>query len=716
MPTIFQNLTFVTLIIVVVILLGLFFIISKWYKKAAQGQALVRTGIGGTKVSFNGMMVIPVLHRLEIMDIALKSITISRNAQDGLVCKDNMRADIKVVFFVRVNKTIESVIKVAQIVGCARASDKDALNDLFDSKFSEALKTVGKKFDFVDLYNKRDEFRQEIVNIIGTDLNGYVLDDAAIDYLEQTAIEQLSQNNILDAEGIKKIIQITSQEKMAANLIERDKEKTLRKQDVEAQEVILQLNKQLAEKEEQQKREIANIKAREEAEILKVSEEERLKSEKARISVEEEVQIAEQNKDREVIVAEKSKLRTDAVETEKVEKDRLLELTERERVVTLAQIDKEKAIEEEKKNIQEVIRERVAIEKTVVVEEEYIKDTRAEAGANREKLVAITKAEENAEASLVQEIKSAEASKKSAEFKAQQMLIDAKAEQESAIEKAEAIKIMAVAEAANEAAIGKSEAQVIEAKAHAFEIEGQAKAKVIEITADAEAKAISAKAVAQADAEVQVGKAEAVVIQATAEAEKDKGLAEAAVSSEKYAVEADGIDKKAVAMLKLDGIGKDHEEFKLRLEKDKSVELAGINIQKDIADAQAEVISQALKTAKIDIVGGENVFFDKIVGAISNGKYVERALDNSETLTEVKDHILLGAGEGDSMADRIKGLVNQFGVTSEDLKNLSVSALIFKMMKENNDPNTQGVLSNLMEMAKNAGVSDLTPNSLGIKK
>ena len=125
---------------------------------------------------------------------------------------------------------------------------------LFDSKFSEALKTVGKQFDFVDLYNKRDEFRQEILKVIGTDLNGYILDDAAIDYLEQTPIEQLSESNILDAEGIKKIIDITSHEKIAANLILREKEKVITKQNVEAREAILELEKQLAEKEEQQKR------------------------------------------------------------------------------------------------------------------------------------------------------------------------------------------------------------------------------------------------------------------------------------------------------------------------------------------------------------------------------------------------------------------------------------------------------------------------------
>lgn len=710
-----QNSLMAMVIFIVVVLVGIILMISKWYRKAAQGQALVRTGVGGTKVSFNGMLVVPVLHRMEVMDISLKTIEISRIGKDGLICRDNMRADIKVTFFVRVNKLDEEVKKVAQSVGCERASSKEALVQLFEAKFSEALKTVGKKFDFVDLYNKRDEFRDEIINIIGTDLNGYILDGSAIDYLEQTVLEALNENNILDAEGIKKIIDITSQEKIKSNLIERDKEKVITQQNVEAREAILELEKQLAEKEEQQRREVENIKAREQAEIAKVNEEERLKAEKARITVQEEIEIAEQNKQREVVVAAKNKERTTVVESERVEKDRLLEVTERERIVTLAQIEKEKSIEEEKKNIQEVIRERVAIEKTVVDEEENIKDTKVTAQANREKLVAVTKAEESAEAALVQQIKAAEASKQAAEFKAQQLMIDAKAEQEASVQKADAIKTLADADAAKEAAKGIAEAQVMEAKAAAREKQGEAEASVVEAKALAEAKGIEAKSHAQAIADTEIGTAEAKVIEAKAAADQKRGMAEAAVSQEKYQVEAEGIDKKAAAMKKLDGVGKDHEEFKLNLEKEKEVDLAKITVQKDIADAQAEVISNALKTAKIDIVGGETVFFDKIIGAISNGKSVERAIDNSETLSELKDQ-LLDSVEGNSLNEKISSLIGQFGISSDDLKNLSISALIFKMMKETDDNKTQGMLSGLLSAVKSAGISDLTAESLGINK
>lgn len=202
----FTTVSIAAIAIIVFILIATLIMVGNWYHKAEQGIALIKTGVGGTKVSFSGMIVIPVLHKLEMMDISLKTVVISRQGKEGLICKDNLRADIKVTFFVRVNKTHEDVIQVGQSIGCRRASDTKALEDLFDAKFSEALKTVGKKFEFIELYNTRDLFKQEILQIIGTDLNGYILDDCAIDYLEQTHIEVLNENNILDEEGIKNII------------------------------------------------------------------------------------------------------------------------------------------------------------------------------------------------------------------------------------------------------------------------------------------------------------------------------------------------------------------------------------------------------------------------------------------------------------------------------------------------------------------------------
>jgi uncharacterized membrane protein YqiK len=70
--------------------------------------------------------------------------------------------------------------------------------------------------------------------------------------------------------GLRRLHELTATQNIKANQVRRDEEKTITKQNVEAREAILELEKQLAEKEESQKREVANIKARENAEILKV--------------------------------------------------------------------------------------------------------------------------------------------------------------------------------------------------------------------------------------------------------------------------------------------------------------------------------------------------------------------------------------------------------------------------------------------------------------
>ena len=137
------------LISIAVLVLIIPIALATWYKKIPQGKALVRTGVGGTKVSFDsGLLVVPVIHMVELMDLSVKTIEIARLKQDGLICKDNMRADIKVVFFVRVNKDEAAIQKVAQTIGCERASNPETLRNLFEAKFSEGLKTVGKRFDF----------------------------------------------------------------------------------------------------------------------------------------------------------------------------------------------------------------------------------------------------------------------------------------------------------------------------------------------------------------------------------------------------------------------------------------------------------------------------------------------------------------------------------------------------------------------------------------
>ncbi|NLS93224.1 MAG: flotillin family protein [Planctomycetaceae bacterium] len=665
-----------------VIVIGFVVLIAKIYRKAGPEVAIVRAGFGGLKaVSGEGILVFPFFHQAERMDLSVKRIEIHRRGEAGLVCKDNIRADIEVAFFVRVNKLTEDILMVAQSLGCARASERAALVELFDAKFSEGLKTVGKHFNFVELYEERDRFKEQILKVIGTDLNGYVLDDCAIDYLEQTPLEMHNMHNILDAEGIKKITELTAKEHIRANEITREKQKIIKKQDVEAREAILALERQQVEAEQKQQREIAEVTAREQAQAAKVQQEERLKAENARISTEEQVNVAEQNKDRQIIVAMKSKERTDKVETERVEKDRQLQVVDRERFVELAVIDKDKAVEVEKRNIQEVIRQRVEVERSVVAEKQRILDTEQFATADRAKRVEVTLAEKDAQEALVKQVKAAEASKLAAEQHAEQIVIEAEAQRASAEKEMAATKMLAEAKSADHAAIGLAEATVMEAKAVSTEKYGTAEANVHQKKATAEAKGVEAMAVAI----------------------EKKGTAEANVLELKFAADASGIEKKAEAMKLFNGVGREHEEFKLKLNKDKDIEIAAIAAQEEIAKAQAGIVGEALKSARIDIVGGETTFFDKIVESVKGGKAVDRFVHNSEVLTDVKNTFFNGNPE--YFSQKLESLIAQFNLSTDDVKDLSIAALIGRMLTLTSSDETRSELQRLLGLAKDAGLS-----------
>ncbi|HEY0158428.1 MAG TPA: flotillin family protein [Thermoanaerobaculia bacterium] len=581
--------------------------IAKFYRKVEQGKALIVNKMKAEpEVTFTGATVLPIIHKAEVMDISVKTIEIDRRAKDGLICRDNIRADIKVTFFVRVNKTVEDVIKVAQSIGCLRASDRETLEALFSAKFSEGLKTVGKQLDFVDLYTKRHEFRDAIINLIGRDLNGYVLEDAAIDYLEQTPIANLDPMNILDAQGIRKITELTSTEHVRTNEFQNNERKLTKKQDVEAQEAILELERQQADAEAKQKREIESVRAREAAELQKIQAEERLRSEAARIITDEQVAVSEQNKQRQIEVAQKNRERVVGIEAERVEKDRMLEAVSRERAVELSRIEKEKALEIERKNIQDVIRERVVVERGVVEEQERIKSVQVLEDAKRSRDAVIIAAEAEAQEKLVKDIKAAEAAEQAAVHIAKERVMLAEADLEAADREAKAKIRLAEGQQAQAAASGLADVKVKEADAVATEKLGLAQIRIKEAEAAAVAKL---------------------------------GAAEASVLREKAVAEAQGIQQKATAMKEFDVATREHEEFRMRIETARSLGTSEIEARQAVEEAKAKILGVALQNAKIDIVGGDGQFLDRVVNSVGMGKAVDSFLEQSETAKAVLERL-----------------------------------------------------------------------------
>ncbi|MFE1147982.1 flotillin family protein [Streptomyces albidoflavus] len=674
---------------VLLILIALLLVVTRLFRKVEQGKALIVSKVRSVDVTFTGQVVLPVLHKAETLDISVKTLEISRTGREGLICRDNIRADIRIQFFLRVNKTVEDVIRVAQSIGTARASDAGALQEFFNAKFSEALKTVGKQLDFTDLYTQREEFRDRIIAVIGTDLNGYSLEDAAIDYVEQTPLAQLDAQNILDAQGIRKITELTAAEHVRTNEFQRHEEKEITRQDVDAREAILELERRRSDAEIRQRREIETLRAREEAEIARVSEEERLRAQTAFLHTEENLGVQRENQAREIAVAQKNRERVIAVESERIEKDRLLEVIARDRETELTRIAADKEVEAERRDIAEVIRERVAVDRTVAEQEESIKRLRAVEEAERDRQALVIAAEAVAQEQLVKDIKAAEAAEQAAVHRANEELTLAEARVKAAGLDAQAKLKLAEGIQAEQAAEGLARVQVQEKEADALEKTGLAEAQATEARLRAEAEGERAKALARAEG-------------TTAQASAD-----AAAVGEKLKAEAAGLTEKAAAMAALDEASRGHEEYRLRLAAEKEIRLAGLQAQKEVAEAQATVLATGLESADINIVGGESVFFDRIVDSVSFGKGLDAFVGNSATAQR------LGADWLDGTSSFTGDLTSVLSsVTSGGLRDLSASALMGRLAKEGIPADRAG---ELLERAREAGLltADATPAPAG---
>ncbi|MFT9788031.1 flotillin family protein [Streptomyces rhizosphaericola] len=679
----------VLIAVVLLIVITIAFVITRLFRKVEQGKALIISKTKKVDVTFTGAVVLPVLHKAETMDISVKKIEIHRAGREGLICQDNIRADIQITFFVRVNKTVEDVIKVAQSIGTERASDRAAIQEFFAAKFSEALKTVGKQLDFVDLYTKREEFRDRIIQVIGTDLNGYHLDDAAIDFLEQTPMSQLDGSNILDAQGIRKITELTAIEHVRTNEFQRTEQKEITRQDVDARETILELERRQAEAEIKQRREVETLRAREEAATARVQEEERLGAQTAFIKTEEQLGIQRENQAREIAVAQKNRERVIAVESERIEKDRMLEVIGRERETELNRIAATKEVEAERREVADVIRERIAVDRTVAEQEESILTLRAVEDAERARKSVIIAAEAEAQEKLVKDIKAAEAAEAASTHLAAEQLTLAEARLKTADLDAQAKLRLAEGVQAESAAPGLAAVQVRDAEAEVIEKAGLAEAEATAARLKAEAEGARLKALA------------------TAEGTQAQATADAAVIGEKLKAEAAGLTEKAAAMAALDEASRTHEEYRLRLDAEKEIRLAGLEVQRQVAEAQATVLATGLENADIDIVGGESVFFDRLVSSVSLGKAVDGFVDNSQTAQALAGPWLDGSSSFTDDLSRVLG-----SVSTGDVQNLTMSALLMRLMGSSGAASAQ--VEQLLAAAKELGLADLPVSSAGV--
>ncbi|MFD8851050.1 flotillin family protein, partial [Streptomyces sp. NPDC059604] len=198
--------------------------------------------------------------------------------------------------------------------------------------------------------------------------------------------------------------------------------------------------------------------------------------------------------------------------------------------------------------------------------------------------------------------------------------------------------------------------------------------------------------------------AEGARLKALAEAEgtQAQAVADAAMIGEKLKAEAAGLTEKAAAMAALDDASRGHEEYRLRLAAEKEIRLAGLDMQRQVAEAQATVLATGLENADIDIVGGESVFFDRLVSAVSMGKGLDGFVENSDTAKALAGPWLNGTSSFTEDLTRMVG-----SVSTGDVRNLTVSALLTRMMQAPGTGVAPGQVQQLLSAARELGLADV---------
>ena len=447
----------------VVMLLTIFTVLSRFYRRCGADEALVRTGSGGNKVVIGGgVLVYPILHQLLRVSLRSVKLSVERSAKNALVTADKIKANVTTELYIKVEPISEDVLAAARSFG-DRNVDEHVIADLIEGKLTDALRSVAANQTFMALHANRKQFAERIQEVLSEELkkNGLTLENVSITAFAMLPVKDLDPQDVFDAEGLRAITESVQTNREMTNRIQREKDNQIQAQNVFARKKQLEMEQDQKQAEADQGRKVAEYSALQAAETAKA------------------VYIQEQARD----LASLEKQR--AVETAKVEQLKAVAAAEigKQKVLEAANIDKDKAVQTAEIDRQKVI-EAAAIDKEKAVEVARIG-----------KQIAITQSEEQeARAQAAKALALAD------EEKAKQAIVTvettAKAEREKAIQviaaQAEAEVRRAQAEATATVAEKEAEATVLRANAsaHQGEVEAQVRRKLL----DAE-NAISARVV-----------------------------------------------------------------------------------------------------------------------------------------------------------------------------------------------------------------------------
>jgi uncharacterized membrane protein YqiK len=390
-------------VLMAILVIGI--IIVRLYQRASKELSFVRTGLGGQKVVMDGgALVLPGFHQVIPVNMNTLKLEVSRSGKDSLFTKDRMRVDAVAAFFVRVRPMLEGIAQAAQTLG-QRTMDPSALKELIEDKFVDSLRAAAVSMTMQELLDLRQDFIQAVQNTVQEDLmkNGLELESVSLTRIDQTAMQFFDPNNAFDAEGLTKLTEETQLRAKQRNAIEQDTAVQIAEKNFTTKQEQLRIEQQQTFAVLSQQQEVSNRQAEQSAQVAGFEAAKKQESEQARITAERQIKEAEVERDRSVqqkqIEAERG------LKVAAIEQQRSIEIAEQERAIAIAQKSEQQSVAEAQANLARA--ESVKAAQSVVTAEEV-------ARAEREKQVAMVKADEDAQRRAIELTVAAEAERQAA--------------------------------------------------------------------------------------------------------------------------------------------------------------------------------------------------------------------------------------------------------------------------------------------------------------
>lgn len=238
----------IAIIILVTILIAVMVYLLHWlYRHSSKDQSFVRTGSGGERVVMGGgALVIPIIHDITVVNMNAIPIEARRIGEKSLITRNKMRIDITTEFFVRVINSEEGVSLAARTLG-ARTQDSSALKEVIQGRLVDAMGVVAASMTMDEIHENRSSFITEVSKRVTPVLasNGLELETAALTTLNQAPVEVFDPSNHFDAEGLTLIVRETEERRQLRNQIENDTRVQIKTRDFEAEQRVIEIDRDL---------------------------------------------------------------------------------------------------------------------------------------------------------------------------------------------------------------------------------------------------------------------------------------------------------------------------------------------------------------------------------------------------------------------------------------------------------------------------------------